>query len=397
MRVLYVLLSDLTRKSADVVQTFNMLQAFSTQCHLTFISGWISKENRNKVFKWLSLDKPNYRHLRLPVPFHDKIFGLEKFLRAYYGILVYWHLMFNRYDMIFTRDFGFIYFLSLLPKYLQPKNCNIIYEPHTVFHLTSPKVNFTQEATALQIPHSIVAISQGVKTDLVDKLGIDEERIVVHPNAFNQKNFDNIHPDIKRLRAKYPAFKQKHIILYTGSFLAWKGVDVLIRAIPFIENKEVHFLFVGGSGQAKEDLIKLTIELGIEDSVTFTGKVDQQEIIAIQKSATIGIISNNVSTQGAHHTSPLKVFEYVAAGLPIIATNMPSMHSILTEKEQALFFEPEDSKMLANTIDNLLTKPSLRLAMKKNNLQASNGKSWNHRAKGILAFSSHVNHTKAIN
>ncbi|MGE5446398.1 MAG: glycosyltransferase [Ignavibacteriales bacterium] len=92
------------------------------------------------------------------------------------------------------------------------------------------------------------------------------------------------------------------------------------------------------------------------------GFISQTEVVKYLKISDIGVIPNIRTTLGSRYTSPLKLFEYMAAGLAIVASDLPSMHEILTDKE-AVFFEPENEHDLANKLIDLINNKTKREQM----------------------------------
>src|SRR5690606_31064165 len=123
--------------------------------------------------------------------------------------------------------------LKMLPAWARPKT-PVIYEPHTLYHKTSEKVSFELELSSLKLADYFIPISHGIARDLVDILGVDPNRITVLP--------DGVRVDvIASVQAQSLAGDQLQV-LYSGSFIDWKGVETLIEAIPFVNTPNVVFL-----------------------------------------------------------------------------------------------------------------------------------------------------------
>ena len=157
-------------------------------------------------------------------------------------------------------------------------------------------------------------------------------------------------PASRRLRS--PSSRTRHLY-------AWKGVDILLEALALVP--DARGLIVGG--HAKEPdlgrLQALARQLGISDRVTFTGMVEPARVPELLRGATVLALPNPASAISTRFTSPLKLFEYLAAGRAIVASDLPSIREILHDDVDALLVAPGDASALAGAIRRLLGDPAL--------------------------------------
>ena len=110
------------------------------------------------------------------------------------------------------------------------------------------------------------------------------------------------------------------------------------------------------------------------------------EVVGLLKIATIGVVPNTGDSAMNRYTSPLKVLEYMAAGLPIVASDLKVLREVLVENENAIFFRPDNERSLAMKISSLLEDEKQRVELSANNLRKAKSYSWEMRAKGIWEF-----------
>jgi glycosyltransferase involved in cell wall biosynthesis len=112
----------------------------------------------------------------------------------------------------------------------------------------------------------------------------------------------------------------------------------------------------------------------------------REKIAALLKSADVLVLPNSANPKiSALYTSPLKLFQYMASGVPIVASDLPSIREILTD-ENAFWFLPDDPRSLALQIEYVLSQPELahmKAARAKDDVKKY---TWDARAKNILAF-----------
>ena len=172
-------------------------------------------------------------------------------------------------------------------------------------------------------------------------------------------------------------------IAYAGHLYPWKGVDVLLEAIARVP--DVRALVVGGHEQ-EPDLARLrTLAAGLRigDRVTFTGHVPPSAVASQLARADIVALPNPASAISTHSTSPLKLFEYMAAGKAIVASRLPSLGEVLTDEVNALLVTPGDPEALAAGISRLVNDPALRARLGGAARDAVAEYSWDRRAERL--------------
>jgi len=378
-RLLYLYYADLMQTKVALSQALNTMDALGFYYHLTYLSPWISKRKLANLFDKYGL-KNRFSVFRSFVLPSGNISLILFFNRLFYCLFSLIYAKVYRFDYIYTRDFSVLFFLAKIPKFFRP-NATIVFEPHKIFYKVSDSVTYKQESKAYSIVDCFVAINAIGKNDLHLDFNVDKKNIMVAPSGFNLDFFRN-----KSINRNKKSTQEERVLVYSGSFLWWKGVDTLISSLGFIKTKKVKLLLLGGDGVDLLRMQNLVKKKGLEDRVVFMGYLKQKEMIKALCSADVAIIPNNLSEIGIKYTSPVKLFEYLACGLPIVCSDLPSMREVLQEYENALFFQPNNPKNLAQKVDLLLKDKRLRKKMSANNLKESPEYSWDNRAKKIFKF-----------
>jgi glycosyltransferase involved in cell wall biosynthesis len=205
-----------------------------------------------------------------------------------------------------------------------------------------------QEIATLHLSDAIICPSR-VTRDYIASLGLNRKLITVIPNGVNASDF---------FASPLPAREGRvPVILYIGTLADWQGLDVVIKSLPkILEQQTVRLQIVGrGRSRQRKMLAKQIRKSGIEDHVTVQPAVPHHEIPALIAEsdicvAPLGLNDRNV-TQGA---CPIKVLEYMAAGRPLLASNMPIVRELVREDVDALLFSPNDPDDLARQVITLL-------------------------------------------
>jgi glycosyltransferase involved in cell wall biosynthesis len=180
------------------------------------------------------------------------------------------------------------------------------------------------------------------------------------------------------------------VVAYAGHLYAWKGVDVLLQALALVP--EARGLIVGGHA-AEPDLARLkglADRLGIADRITFTGMVEPARVPPLLRGARVLALPNPESAISTRFTSPLKLFEYMAAGRAIVASDLPSIREILHNGVDALLVTPGSAEALADAIRLLIADPALAARLARAASDAAPQYSWARRAERLETLLGHV-------
>jgi glycosyltransferase involved in cell wall biosynthesis len=198
-----------------------------------------------------------------------------------------------------------------------------------------------QEIATLHLSDAVICPSN-VTRDYIASLGLDRKRITVIPNGVSPSDFSP--SPLPGREGRLP------VLLYIGTLADWQGLDVLIKALPKILERQAVRLRIVGRGRSRQRklLSKQIRKLGVEESVTIQTAVPHHEVPALIAEsdiciAPLGLNDRNV-TQGA---CPIKVLEYMASSRPLIASNIPIVRELVREDVDALLFSPTDPDDLA--------------------------------------------------
>ncbi|QDV06796.1 Alpha-D-kanosaminyltransferase [Planctomycetes bacterium Poly30] len=236
---------------------------------------------------------------------------------------------------------------------------------------------------AVEAGAQVVAISGGVRDDLI-ALGVPERRICVEHDAIDAGLGDRL-PTREEARRALGIDASRPVVLYAGGLLRWKGVDGLVDAAGRLDDALV--LIVGGM---EADIGALRERAAGMGNVRIDGFQEAARIPTYLAAADVGVVPNRRTPRiSSHYTSPLKVFEAMAAGLPLVVSDLPSLRDAVGPTGAAVFVEPEDPAALAAGISGLLDDPAARSSLAERARAAVQGCTWEARAHRILAFMAH--------
>ena len=173
-------------------------------------------------------------------------------------------------------------------------------------------------------------------------------------------------------------------LLYLGSLHRWKGVETAIRAMADIHGAELWV--VGGSDQRIAELGQLAEQLGVASRVRFRGRVEPRKRFEVIAECDICLLPLTHSSIGSRYTSPLKLFEYMAMGRAILASDLPSLREILRDGDNGRLVPAEDPAALAKAANALLADPDLCQRLGASAARSAQAYTWRARAENAQAF-----------
>ncbi|RJQ34469.1 glycosyltransferase family 1 protein [Candidatus Parcubacteria bacterium] len=222
----------------------------------------------------------------------------------------------------------------------------------------------------------IVSTNEWKKQQLIERFGVPAERILVERNAVDLA-INDVSKETARTHLGLEG--DRFYVVYTGQLYSWKGTDTLAATATFLPNAVI--VFVGGLGH---DLERFKARWGQQKNIRIVGQVPHGEVVYWQKAADVLVIPNTAKEAiSEFYTSPMKLFEYMAAERPIIASDIPSIREVLGD-EMAYFAEPDNASSFASAITGALDNPMG--AIKKARLARANvvAHTWQKRSARIL-------------
>lgn len=168
---------------------------------------------------------------------------------------------------------------------------------------------------------------------------------------------------------------------FVGFVRAWHGVGWAVDALPDLP-PNTHLVIVG-DGEALPELQARAAALGVTDRVHVTGKLPHGEVPAVMQTFDVAL-----QTGAAAYASPLKLFEYMALGRPVIAPDQPNIREVLTDGEDAVLFAPGDAAAFRAALHRLCADAELRGRLGAAALRTVEQRplTWAHNAERIEAL-----------
>lgn len=365
MNLIYISNTRIPSEKANTYQSMVMCEAFSK--YFDKVEFWYPKMNNKKlnnndIHEFYGVD--NNFILKEIFSIDSKLFYILNkkiwFILESISFAIVYILKLRKEDsekIIFTRDSLGLKILSRFKKYGFIKQ-KIFFEAHTY----SKNIKYLFDGF-----DGLIVINNYLKK-LYEKDGI--QNILVAHDGVKITEYSNMK---KRSKNKISN------LVYTGNLFQWKGVYTILDAMKYF-NDDIKLIIVGGSSDTLPQFKKYIKNKKIKN-VEVIGFVKKNDTLDYIEKADILILPNSAKDKMSYYTSPLKLFEYMASKRPIIASKLPSIEEILEHKNNAILFEPDDSKDFAEKIEWILGNDCNKII--NNAYKKVQEYTWDKRTKSI--------------
>jgi glycosyltransferase involved in cell wall biosynthesis len=284
----------------------------------------------------------------------------------------------QRVEQIYTRDLSVAYWANRA-------HIPLLFEAHA---MPGPR----SERVWRRITGSVrvVALTPFIAEEF-GRLGIAPDRLIVEGDAVDLGPFESL-PARREAKVKIGLNPDAVWVGYLGQFHRFdeeRGLPELLRAFARVVDSHpaAGLVCVGGPMDRVPRYRTIAVELGLDPQrVRFVDRVSNVDVPTWLAAFDVAVMPATRSRHFSYETSPLKVFEYLAAGLPIVAGDLPATRLVLRDGENALLVEPESPAAMGEGISRLLSDTALAERLGSNGRLDVQGMTWAARAERILRF-----------
>ena len=292
---------------------------------------------------------------------------------------LFFKLLFQKAELIYANDLD-----TLLPSYLASriKGVPIIYDSHELF----------TEVPELQHSRLKKKAWLAIESQIVPKL---KNCITVNDSIARifYLKYKVPFKVVKNIAAPLPEFVpksrenlklpiDKKIILLQGAGINIdRGAEELVQAMQWIDDA---FLLIIGGGDAWAHLLKMIQTFGLSEKIRMIEKMPKSELMHYTFNADLGLSIDKNSNMNYYNSLPNKIFDYLHAGVPILASRLPEIEQIITNYRVGTFIENHEPKHIASKVNEILGSAEL-LIYKKNTLKVCQELNWNIEKNKLIA------------
>ncbi len=213
-----------------------------------------------------------------------------------------------------------------------------------------PLLRITTERQIVQHGHRIIAATEREKSELMQFYGAEPEKMSVVPCGVNMEVFQPV--DKKYARKQLGFADDEKIVLYVGRFAALKGIDRLLKAMTHLRHHNgLKLVIIGGDGHGAPEFKafqRLSSELGINDMVSFIGRIEQDDLPPYYSAADL------LTVPSYHESFGLVALEALACGTPVVATEVGAMDSVICRGKTGCVVTNPEPEAFAKAIGDFI-------------------------------------------
>lgn len=234
------------------------------------------------------------------------------------------------------------------------------------------------EAKYIGACDAVITVNPSIAAELVQRYGIGNVNVI-----YNAERTSQVPAVTRCLHEVFGLPPEKKIILLQGGLSAGRNLKTLVNAMCYVRNEAV-VLAVLGDGLLLGSLQKLALQPEFRGRVYFHAAVPQNELLALTAAADAGVIPYQATCLNNHYCTPNKLFEFIAAGLPVLATDLPEIRRILEGQKIGLVGDTSSPQKLAALIDDFFSDQQRFANWKANVVLARKLVCWEQEEKKLV-------------
>jgi glycosyltransferase involved in cell wall biosynthesis len=233
------------------------------------------------------------------------------------------------------------------------------------------------EAEVFEQADGLLTVSEEMRAYVLSR-GARPDRTHVIPNAVDVARF---HPGVA---ANLPdGLAGKFIVGFSGGLKPWHGIEVLMDAFRLLAARSTDFhLLVVGDGPLREWVRGYLRGAKLERAATMMGRVPNEELPSLLRAMHVAVAP--YPAMEGFYFSPLKLYEYMAVGAPVVASRLGQIAEAIQHGETGLLVAPGNAATLAHEIERLRAAPALRMSLGAEAARKAAGRTWTHNAERVI-------------
>jgi glycosyltransferase involved in cell wall biosynthesis len=233
----------------------------------------------------------------------------------------------------------------------------------------------------------VLVVSHALRSYILDH-GADEERVSLLPNGVDTERFRS-DTEAAGMRTQLGLAPDAFVVGFAGSLKPWHGTDVLLDAFALLHKEAQRArLLIVGDGPQRDALRERASQLALQGAVVFTGAVPHDEMPAMLRAMDVGVAPYLEIPD--FYFSPLKLYEYMASGLPVVASDAGEIGTLIRHEETGVLVPCGNVAVLADRLLRLKRDEMLRSCLGNAARLEAERHSWNQNARFVAKLAAQL-------
>lgn len=233
-------------------------------------------------------------------------------------------------------------------------NAKLVYDSHELYSEQEfserEKRRWAEiEAKYIRVCDVVITVNQSIAMELERRYGINDVKVI-----YNAERSLDVPVRTRRFHEAFGLAADKKILLLQGGLSVGRNLEVLVDAMRHVQNNSV-VLVILGDGVLLHSLQAKAQSAGLSGKVYFHPAVAQKDLLAFTVAADAGVIPYQATCLNNHYCTPNKLFEFIAASLPILASDLPEIRKMVKGQQIGLVGDTNTPEKLASLIDNFFS------------------------------------------
>jgi glycosyltransferase involved in cell wall biosynthesis len=273
--------------------------------------------------------------------------------------------------------------------YARRHRSRLVYDSHELYTERnsktplSPVAKFSwrsMESNLIRKSHAVITVNTSIAKELAKRYKVRVPTVVMNtPPRTVQPSPDGNN----LLRAALPIAPDQKLLIYSGAVTFNRGLEKVIESL--IHLPDCYLVMMGyGIDKYKESLVKIVEKHSLGNRFSFYGPVAPDLVTMYAAGADLGLAPIQNACLSYYLCSPNKLFEYVIAGIPVIASDFPELRDVVSRFQIGVTFDPENPRDIARAADEILRNPEKAAAMRRNTASAADVFNWENESTKLL-------------
>ncbi len=320
-----------------------------------------------------SVDNLPYKTKRL-----NLIFTQGPLFYFFFNVRLFLKLLFTKSELLYANDLD-----TLWPNYVisKLKNIDLVYDSHEIFcevpelQSTPVKKQIWESIERRIVPKlkKCITVNQSIANYFKDKY--KTSFTVVRNIPLKTVDF------VPKSRKEMHMPQDKKIVIFQGAGINIdRGAEELVQAMQFVEGVK---LYIIGGGDVFPALKELTSEFKLDDKIEIISKIPKNELLHYTYNSDLGITIDKDTNLNYHFSLPNKIFDYIQAGIPVLASKLPEVEGLIKKYDLGDVIEGHDPKQIAEKITAMLSSDRYP-TWRKNTIIAAQENTWETEKQNLV-------------